>query len=292
MERTNLSVSEDLALQIFSSDSYLVVNKNLLQELGPNLAIYICNIVDKYRYFKEVGQVQDDGSFVLSYEDQIVQTGMSKYDLRAAKIYFKEHGIIETYRQGMPAKEYFVVHINTLVKSLKCLTASRKQFKRHDIRTTNDNTSLYIGNHNISLDDKKSPRVLPKKNNKNLEYLPLAKYLSKSIQCNKNIGHTTKQINSWTNDIRRLVDDHNISFERIAEALRWYRKNIGGQYIPVIESGKSLREKFAKLEAAMQRDQQGSFSKQEPKTKIVGGQRYSLHKDGRYYNSDNQLLND
>ena len=37
---------------------------------------------------------------------------------------------------------------------------------------------------------------------------------------------------------------------------------------------------------------QREYQYNKPDTKIVGGQRYSLHKDGRYYNSDNQLLND
>ena len=38
---------------------------------------------------------------------------------------------------------------------------------------------------------------------------------------------------------------------KVNDCLDWYSKNIGGEYIPVIQSAKSLREKFVKLEDAM-----------------------------------------
>ena len=37
-------------------------------------------------------------------------------------------------------------------------------------------------------------------------------------------------------------------------ALKFYQENIGDEYIPVIESGKSFRSKFLKLENAIQRE--------------------------------------
>ena len=42
--------------------------------------------------------------------------------------------------------------------------------------------------------------------------------------------------------------------DRVNVVLGWYRKNVGGEYVPVVQSGKSFREKFVKLEAAMERD--------------------------------------
>ena len=104
-----------------------------------------------------------------------------------------------------------------------------------------DNNNISISNKKLSIQEKIKP------------YLPLAKYLSHIIQTKKNILHTTIQINNWANDIRQLVEDNKVSIKRIKEVLKWYKQNIGGQYTPVIESGASLRSKFIKLEAAMER---------------------------------------
>ena len=35
--------------------------------------------------------------------------------------------------------------------------------------------------------------------------------------------------------------------------MQWYQDNIGGAYVPVIQSGESLREKFIKIEDAIKR---------------------------------------
>jgi hypothetical protein len=40
----------------------------------------------------------------------------------------------------------------------------------------------------------------------------------------------------------------------VQKALDWYEIYKGGEYIPVIESGSSLRDKFVKLENAMERN--------------------------------------
>ena len=98
-------------------------------------------------------------------------------------------------------------------------------------------------------EEKKKPNA----QERNKQYLPLAECLSKIICSKKNIKHTRNQINSWTNDIRRLHEDNGIDPERIKSVLSWYQKNIGGQYIPVVESGSSLRIKFTKLEDAIER---------------------------------------
>ena len=98
-----------------------------------------------------------------------------------------------------------------------------------------------------------NPKKLSSKERNNT-YLPIARYLAGIILTKKNMNYTTIQIQSWTNDIRQLVENNQVSIERVKAGLKWYKEHIGEQYCPVIESGKSLKEKFAKLEAAMERD--------------------------------------
>ena len=130
------------------------------------------------------------------------------------------------------------------------------RLNNNNTKSNNNNiipTNKFVGNEseennpNNSLDGNKKPSI----KERNKQYLPLANMLARIIQTNKNIKHTTSQLNTWANEIRQLEENNGISYHRIKDALRWYKKNIGGEFIPVIESGNSLRNKFMKLEWAM-----------------------------------------
>lgn len=59
---------------------------------------------------------------------------------------------------------------------------------------------------------------------------------------------------SWGEPIRKLINLDKVPAESISLALDWYAEHIGGEYIPVIESGTSLREKYSKLQNAIKRE--------------------------------------
>lgn len=102
---------------------------------------------------------------------------------------------------------------------------------------------------------------------KNLKYLPLAEKLSRAVSSTKNIHHDRNQIKAWANEIRRLVETNKVAFNRVENVLDWYEDHIGGQYIPVVESGAALRQKFIRLEQAMETDGYKSPIKTKPKTR-------------------------
>ena len=87
----------------------------------------------------------------------------------------------------------------------------------------------------------------------NIPFLHLAEKLAGIIQTNKNIKVTPSRLTSWAGEIGKLSRIEGVQPQRIDQALDWYAENIGGKYIPVIESGSSLRNKFIKLEEAMKR---------------------------------------
>ena len=122
---------------------------------------------------------------------------------------------------------------------------------------------------------------------RSLQYYPLAKKLSKIVQAQKNIHHTPAQLKSWANDIRQLVENNLVDAKRIKKALNWYEDNVGGEYIPVIESGSSLRTKFTKLEDAMGREGQNNNKPLEIKRY---GMRWELGGDGKYRNYEGTIL--
>jgi len=129
-----------------------------------------------------------------------------------------------------------------------------KNFKQYSSKnSSNIKKNLYKENekeNNILFSDL---NLKESKQDKITRYIPLAEKLASIIRKNKRINVTSQKIASWANEIRKLIETDGVSIQRVETALDWYEDNIGGQYIPVIESGSSLRSKFIKLEDAMRR---------------------------------------
>jgi hypothetical protein len=85
------------------------------------------------------------------------------------------------------------------------------------------------------------------------EWLPLAQRLARIIQSRKNVRTTGRQLSSWAKEFARLGREAGVERDRMLDALAWYRQHAGEPYVPVIESGTAFREKFLKLEAAVER---------------------------------------
>jgi hypothetical protein len=62
-------------------------------------------------------------------------------------------------------------------------------------------------------------------------------------------------IKNWDIYFKMLHTKDGVKKNTIRKALTWYKNNIGGEYVPDIRSGKSFRDKFDKLVAAMERDE-------------------------------------
>jgi hypothetical protein len=104
-----------IALEAFSSDSFLSINKQLLSKYGPELTIYLCNLIDKMNYFLHTNKLGEDLSFFLTHADQEVHTGMNDYQLRKCKKKLKEMGILYTEMRGIPPKEFYTLDLEKIV---------------------------------------------------------------------------------------------------------------------------------------------------------------------------------
>jgi len=85
------------------------------------------------------------------------------------------------------------------------------------------------------------------------EISSLAERLKSIVTSQKKINVTGSRFNGWKKSISGLVNLDGVTVDRIDRALTWYEAHAGGEYIPVIESGRALREKFIKLENAIAR---------------------------------------
>ena len=290
MERTKTYDTEQqiLALETFSSDAFLVLNKRLVSYFGPSVSIFLCNLIDKFKYFRANGMLNEDGSFFLIYEDQTAQTGMSAYELRTCKNFLISKNIISTRMQGLPRKEYYYLHFDVLVEeflrtiplvfkgqlikklngnSLKNLmTYKDTEFKENEFKENKITLSDPTGSDGDLFKKQNTPSL----KERNKIYLPQADFLANIVCSTKNVKISAPKLNSWAAEIRKIVETDGVTIDRIDKALEWYKNNAGREYIPVIESGTSLRNKFLMLENAIAREQKSTKPVQVETEKVSG----------------------
>lgn len=148
-------------------------------------------------------------------------------------------------------------------------TYGNHRLKRLNNKKKNNKKTISMGERNSSKNGKLSI------NERNKKFLPYAKHLACTVQKEKGIKLGLDQIESWCNDIRLLVEKNQVSSKRIKRVLKWYRSNIGGDYIPQVESGSSLRDKFTRLEDAIKRQKN-------PPTNSNGAASAYRNKDKKY----------
>ena len=100
----------------------------------------------------------------------------------------------------------------------------------------------------------KPPEPPPLPPDPNEPYMPIAEALATIVETHRRAKVRHDHVKSWAVPIRLLCTTSKINPLRVQRALKWYADHVGGQYIPVIECGQTLREKFLKLEQAIERE--------------------------------------
>jgi len=161
------------------------------------------------------------------------------------------------------------------------------RINNEEVIMKNENgTSMLENYHSLTVDDSKNDSSNPMEDDSssqgntisqgnpdsqdNTEYQEIAKELAEIVTSAKNIKVNTAKIKQWGNEIRKLHSVDGIEPGRMRSVLSWYSSNIGGEYVPIVESGKSFRSKFLRLENAVKRDSSNpSSSKPRPKPEFI-----------------------
>ena len=187
MERTNKKKPQIqlMALETFSGSAFLSINKKLLSKYGPELTVYICNLIDKMQYFLQNKKLGADLSFFLLQKDQTIQTGMSEYQLRKCKKKLKKMNILHTEMRGIPPKEFYILNLEELVnkflmniplvfKGIKVQKLKDSGLKNStNIKETKYKENKYKENKNIKKDFLEI--YLPKESMKNTSFQKIVK---------------------------------------------------------------------------------------------------------------------
>lgn len=140
--------SARLLEDLLGSDAYIQVNKKLIKELGLHEAIMIAELLSERKYWYMHDKLTDDCWFYSTRENLEENTGLSPYYQREAILSLVNAEVLETKKMGLPAKVYYRVVDDKL---LKALTACKETVSRQDEEPFNDinnNKRITIKNNN------------------------------------------------------------------------------------------------------------------------------------------------
>ena len=122
---------------LLSSTAFLVLNKELARQIGLKEAVLLADLISKEEYF--IANGMSDGWF-FNTEDNIQQdTTLTPYQQRKCIKNLKSQELIQTKRMGVPAKQYFKINEQLVLKKLNNLSLSKSTTinKNKEIKITN-----------------------------------------------------------------------------------------------------------------------------------------------------------
>ena len=126
---------------LLSSTAFLVVNKSLAKQIGLKETVLLADLISKEEYFIANGMT--DGWFFNTESNIEADTTLTPFQQRKCIKALKKYGIIETKRKGVPAKQFFKINEELVVKFLNNLSFNKST-------TINKNKEIIIKNNTIS----------------------------------------------------------------------------------------------------------------------------------------------
>lgn len=153
-----VSEIEELLWQALTDEAHWRVNKRLVYAVGLDAALLLTNLVSKQYYFKSKKTLTREGFFFNTQKNITESLGMSPHTQRQVIRKLELIGILETRKMGIPAKTYFKVVNN---KMLKILTTGALKFEAHNKYKRNKyfNINSYLTGKNSVEPGIKLPRI-------------------------------------------------------------------------------------------------------------------------------------
>lgn len=149
-------------LSLLAADNFITVNRSLIKMVGLDAAVILGEFASEANYWKERGEMQDDGFFFSTVENIEEKTSLTKYLQATAIEKLKAAGFIEVQKRGMPAKRYIKINEDEIIKAFdhkksKILTTRSEKFLPQDVENFD---------HNNTKEKKTKERDIPKKERK------------------------------------------------------------------------------------------------------------------------------
>lgn len=129
-------------ISLLAGDNYVVVNRDLIKELGVKTALMFSELCSEYNYFEQHERLEN-GWFYSTIDNVENKIGLSKYEQNTAIKELEKLGLIKYKIAGMPAKRYIFLEVKKIEnKLLKNLTTRSKKIllqevKKFDLKNNN-----------------------------------------------------------------------------------------------------------------------------------------------------------
>jgi predicted transcriptional regulator len=147
-------------LDFLRSDGSIVVNKKLAHSIGLHEAIIYSELISKFCYFAERGQLEN-GYFYNVSENLFADTTLSAKQQRSAINNLESLGLIKTQIRGVPAKKYFkIIQDMRLITNVvlegkenqqfgkKVTTSLAEKVQQAEQKGNGNNTNIILKNNN------------------------------------------------------------------------------------------------------------------------------------------------
>jgi len=130
--------------EILRADGSIVVNKALVHAIGLHEAILFSELISRFNYFAERGQLTKDGYFFNTINDLQAATCLNAKQQRKALNKLEQLKLISTRLQGMPATRHFKINDNmaALAGYLRSGKVVMKNYKDYTIEKSPINQQL------------------------------------------------------------------------------------------------------------------------------------------------------
>lgn len=151
-------------ISLLSTDGYIMCNKKLIRLFGGDCAILIGELCAEYNYYNSIGRLEyhkDYGYMFYATQDTIEQnTGINAHFQRKAISTLSDANIIKVIKKGLPARNYFWINTDELIKLFTKSTTSGSPDERLEVYEVNinNNKQEIINNNSISKDISKSEK--------------------------------------------------------------------------------------------------------------------------------------
>jgi len=258
-------MEEHMLFELLKSDGYIVINRVLLRKLGCEMALVLHYLIN----LRQRTQDREDGWFFCTVSYMSDELNMRDKIQRRILKNLQELGLIETKRMGLPAKRFFRISTNAVLKLFDSAQNGRSTSAQNGRSTSGQNGRLNKKDisKKYNLPEKQAPQgrrsarkassPTPSSNSLKLDDFDreMAGLLRSCMMQNEpNIFRPAGKrraatINSVAKQFARL-QELGVSKERIRLGLQYLQQAYGDTTTPTIRKVEDVCEKWSNIEKA------------------------------------------
>lgn len=139
-------------VSLLSCDGYIICNKTLIKKFNADCAILVGELCAEYNYYKNLGQLDLDGSFYSTRDNIEQNTGLNDYAQRKAIKMLSEAKILTVTKKGLPAKNYYKLNDSQLLSLFTTGDTASEALDVEPLNINNNKQKIINNNTVISKD--------------------------------------------------------------------------------------------------------------------------------------------